>query len=111
MNDHSQETERKAEQRAFADDSHGDVVSLKPLFRFLAMYRRVLALAVAAAVALCIVVLLILMLVLPTERTASIQVRLLFDGAAESRYPNGTPFSPAEIVATPVLSEVYRIND
>ena len=111
MNDHAQEKERNAERAAFADDTHGDVVSLKPVIRFLAMYRRVIALAVAAAVGLCILVLLILMLVLPVERTASLQVRLLFDGAAESRYPNGTPFSPAEIVSTPVLSEVYRIND
>ena len=111
MNEHSQEKEREVVRPAFADDSQGDVVSLKPLVRFLAMYRRVLGLAVVAALGLCIVVLLVLMLILPAERTASLQVRLLFDGAAEGRYPNGTPFSPAEIVATPILSEVYRIND
>ena len=111
MIEHSQEKEREVVRPAFADDSQGDVVSLKPLVRFLAMYRRVLGLAVVAALGLCIVVLLVLMLILPAERTASLQVRLLFDGAAEGRYPNGTPFSPAEIVATPILSEVYRIND
>ena len=111
MNDHSQEKERDVVRPGSADDSQGDVVSLKPLIRFLAAYRRVLALAVLTAMVLCVVVLLVLMLVLPAERTGSIQVRLLFDGAADGRYPNGTPFSPAEIVATPILSEVFRIND
>jgi hypothetical protein len=101
MNDHSAST----------DDSRDDVVSLKPLFRFLAAYRRVLGLAVVGAILLCVVVLVVLLLILPAERTASIQVRLLFEGASEGRYPNGTPFSVAEIVATPVLSEVYRMND
>ena len=101
MNDHPAST----------DDSRDDVVSLKPLFRFLAAYRRVIGLAVVGAIVLSVMVLVVALLVLPAERTASIQVRLLFEGASEGRYPNGTPFSVAEIVATPVLSEVYRMND
>src|SRR5674476_571254 len=32
-------------------------------------------------------------------------------GAAQGQYPNLTPFSVSEIVASPVLTEVYRIND
>jgi hypothetical protein len=50
-------------------------------------------------------------LVLPAERTGSIQFRLLFDGAAAGQYANGTPFSVSEIVASPVLTEVYKVND
>lgn len=111
MNHHSQEMDRNAARPTSADGSWDDVVSLKPFFRFLAAYRRVLGMAVVGAILLCISVLLVLLLVFPAERTASIQVRMLFEGAAEGRYPNLTAFSPAEIIATPVLSEVYRMNE
>ena len=36
--------------------------------------------------------------------------RLLFNGVEKSQYPNGTRFTPADIVATPVMEEVYRRN-
>jgi hypothetical protein len=47
----------------------------------------------------------------PVERTASIQFRLLFDGAAQNRYPNGISFSPSDIVGAPVVAEVFMAND
>lgn len=93
------------------DDSSDEAVSLAPLFRLLSAYRWVLALAVVSAVVVCGLLLVGLAAILPSERTGSIQFRVLFDGAADNRYPNGTTFSPAEIIATPVLSEVYRAND
>lgn len=30
-----------------------------------------------------------------------------FDGASENKYPNGTPFSPQDVLAAPVLDAVY----
>lgn len=47
----------------------------------------------------------------PADRFGTLQFRVLFDGADQSRYPNGTPFSSSEIVATPVLDQVYKAND
>ena len=111
MIDNSRELERGSSRPDPVDDSRDAVFSLKPLFVLLASSRRVIGIAVVSAIALCVTTLLLLMLVLPSEHTGSLQVRLLFDGAADGHYPNGTAFSPAEIVATPILSEVYRIND
>ena len=45
---------------------------------------------------------------LPVERTGTIPLQLLFDGADRGRYPNGTPFSAQEIIEPPVLREVLR---
>lgn len=92
-------------------ETASEVVSLRPLLQLLAKYRNVIAIAVVGAMALCGAGLLAIAALKPTERTGSLQFRLLFDGASEGRYPNGTSFSPAEIVATPVLNEVFRIND
>lgn len=47
----------------------------------------------------------------PAESVSTVRFRLLFDGAAQGRYPNGNDFSPAEILAAPVLTEVYNAND
>jgi hypothetical protein len=92
-------------------DESDEAISLKPLFRLLSNYRRVLALAVVVALTLWAAAVTGLAIVLPSERTGSLRFRLLFDGAADGLYPNGTTFSPAELVAVPVLSEVYRAND
>ena len=35
----------------------------------------------------------------------------IFEGADEGRYPNGLPFARSEIVAAPVLTEVYEANE
>jgi len=111
MNDYSSDREgvrSSAAQTSFPVD---EVVSLKPLTRLLSKYRRVIGIAMAGSLILGSSLLLLLAILLPVERSGSIQVRLLFDGAADGRYPNGTTFSPAEIVATPVLAEVYAAND
>jgi hypothetical protein len=46
----------------------------------------------------------------PVTQESSIVFRLLFKGAEKGTYPNGLRFTPADIVATPVLEEVYRRN-
>lgn len=92
-----------------AEDDSG--ISLKPLLDVIVAYRRVITLAIVSAVTLAALAVVTLGLVLPTERTATIEFRLLFDGAAENKYPNDSPFNPAELVDTSVLNEVYRTDD
>jgi len=41
----------------------------------------------------------------------SLEFKLEFEGADRSEYPNGLRFSTADILSTPVLSEVYEEND
>src|SRR6476620_3004093 len=91
-------------------DAGGDdaTISLKPVVEFLATYRKVIGFGIAAAVTVTTLVLAGMLLVLPTERTASMQFRLLFNGADENKYPNDSPFNAAEIVQTSVLAEVYK---
>ncbi len=88
----------------------GDEISLAPYIKILKSYRRVIGAALVGMAALYLVGVLVVLLMSPTERIGSIQFRLLFDGAEKGEYPNQTPFNPAEIVAGPVLSEVFRSN-
>lgn len=46
----------------------------------------------------------------PTQAEARLEFRLLFNGVEEGQYPNFIRFTPADIVAEPVLREVYRRN-
>jgi hypothetical protein len=86
-------------------------ISLKPYFDTLWGYRRAIGAAVVGVATLYLVGVLLVFLVAPAERLGSIQFRLLFEGAEKGEYPNSTPFSASEIVAGPVLSEVFKAND
>ena len=88
-----------------------DVISLRPYLETLWSYRRVIAASVVGVAILYLVGVLLVFLVSPTERLSSVPFRLLFDGAEKGEYPNGTLFSASEIVAGPVLTEVFKIND
>ena len=44
----------------------------------------------------------------PTTQESTVVFRLLFKGAEKGYYPNGMRFTPADIISTPVLEEVYR---
>jgi hypothetical protein len=88
-----------------------DDISLRPYVEVIARYRRAIGLSVVGAAVAFGIATLALYLVLPTERHGTVTFRLLFSGADENRYPNGTPFNPTEIVATPVLTEVFAAND
>jgi hypothetical protein len=46
----------------------------------------------------------------PTERVTTLPFRLDFEGASAGTYPNGTKFSPTEIVGSQVLLRVYNAN-
>lgn len=45
---------------------------------------------------------------MPVERTATLGLQFLFDGADRRQYPNGTPFTLEELISTPVLREVHQ---
>src|SRR6187401_3069712 len=44
----------------------------------------------------------------PTQREGRLEVRLLFNGVEQALYPNGTRFTLADLIAEPVLQEVYK---
>lgn len=94
-----------------AAESHDDEISLSVYFETLWRYRSVIVASAAFVTVVFAIALIAFRLRSPVERVASIQVRLLFDGAAQNRYPNGTPFSPSDIVGAPVVAEVFAAND
>jgi len=100
-------TTRRGDEPDYTDDE----VSLKPYFETLWSYRRVIAATVGGVVTLYLVGVLLVLLIAPVERVGSVQFRLLFEGAEKGEYANGTPFSASEIVASPVLTEVFKAND
>lgn len=97
--------------RRFRTDESDGSVSLAPLIRALWRCRRVMGFVLAATALLCILVGLGLYVVRPAERHASLEFRLVFEGADKNEYPNGLRFTRSEIISTPVLSEVYEKNE
>lgn len=93
------------------DDYRPDEVSIKPLISTFWQYRRAIGLVVAATTVLFLLIVLVLFIRTPVERMATLGFRPTFDGADSGKYPNGTLFSSADIISTPVLSEVFAAND
>ena len=85
--------------------------SITPYLATLWLYRQPIVTAVLGTAVVCALGGTLMYLRAPSERTAAIQVRLLFDGAAEGRYPNGTLFAASELVSIPVVTDVYEAND
>jgi hypothetical protein len=92
-------------------DASGEEFSFLPIVRTLWSYRRTILLGIAATVVAFIAVVILLYARTPRETLASIGFRVTFEGAEEDEYPNGTKFSSAEIISSPVLEEVFRRND
>jgi hypothetical protein len=88
-----------------------DEISFRPYFETVWRYRQVIGLSLVGAMVLFGIGLLTVYLRLPKERLGTIQFRLLFDGAQANTYPNGQPFNSTEIVAAPVVAEVFSAND
>jgi hypothetical protein len=97
--------------RAPGGEPEDDDISLQPYVDALRRYRRVILALTLLAGVLFILAALAAVILSPSERIASVAFRLLFEGAAQNKYPNDSPFSPVEIVASPVAAEVYRAND
>jgi hypothetical protein len=67
---------------------------------------------ILASVALAYLIIAILTyLIGSSTKVTTLPFRLEFSGAAEGFYPNGTRFSPTDIVSTPILLHVYQAND
>ena len=75
------------------------------------MYRQVISLAVAGVMACFVVAMLAAYIFQAVERLGTLEFRLLFEGASQGQYPNGTSFSSAEITSTSALTEVFETND
>ncbi len=92
-------------------DAYDDEISLQPLLRTLWLYRQVMSLAVAGVMACFVVGMLAAYVFQAVERLGTLEFRLLFEGASQGQYPNGTLFSSAEITSTSVLTEVFETPD
>jgi len=93
------------------DDDNQDEISLAPLFNVVWRYRRVIALGLVVTLGGFITLVVLGRMMLPSDQFGAISFRVEMEGAARGEYPNGTKFSPEEIVATPVLMGVYEAND
>ena len=101
-------------ERSYADresDPDDDAISLRPYLDTLRRYRRIIGVSVVLASLGFLVAVLGMWISYPVERIGSVQFRLMFSGAAMNQYPNKAPFSPAEIVAPSVVTEVFAAND
>jgi hypothetical protein len=92
-------------------DVYEEEFSLLPLGRTLWSYRRVIVIAVSGILFVFLLWGFATYAFQPVEQRASLEFRLIFEGADRGEYPNGLNFSSAEIIATPVLTEVYEINE
>jgi hypothetical protein len=92
-------------------DEAQDEVSLGRIFATLWSYRRVIEAGIAVVMGLYVVVALALFMLLPRERLSSVGFRVVFDGVDDSKYPNDTKFATSDIIATPVLAEVYARDE
>lgn len=84
-----------------------------PLSQFLQVFRRYrIAIGVSLAAILGALILLLVPYVLlqPARRITTMNFHLQFAGADNGKYPNGTTFSTADILANPVLLAVYKAN-
>jgi hypothetical protein len=88
-----------------------DRISFQPLVDVIWSYRRSLRSGIAAAAVVIVSLVGVLWFSTPTDVFGSMQFRVLFEGADQGKYPNGTPFSSAELVATPVLKQVFDANE
>ena len=92
-----------------APDADDEEILLRPYFAILS-YRKVMAIALLAVLGVFVLGAMGAYVLLPPERNATIEFRLLFDGADRGQYPSGTKFSATEIVATSVVTEVFAAN-
>jgi hypothetical protein len=93
------------------EEVEDDALSMQEMLQTLWAYRRTMFISLSAIMLVAAAALLLAYVAAPKERVATLNFRLMFDGADRDEFPNGTKFSPTEIASTPVLMEVYRINE
>ncbi|HEY3128280.1 MAG TPA: hypothetical protein VGL91_02390, partial [Acidobacteriota bacterium] len=97
----SRETEREVQD---------DTISILPIIRTLAGYRKVILIALAITAVAILIGSAVAFLMSPAQRLATLHFHLRFDGIDKGEYPNGMKFSSSDIVATPVLTQVFEAN-
>jgi hypothetical protein len=93
---------------------HIDPVASPPtvshVFRVLKAYLPVIALTMLAIAVGYVIAAVAIYILAPSQRVTIVPFRLEFEGAERGEYPNGTKFSPTEIISTPILVDVYKKN-
>lgn len=95
---------------------HGAAVDVEPvtlgrLARTLKMYRVPILVSLSAVICGYVIIAACIFVTAPSEIVTSQPFRLDFEGATVGRYPNGTKFTPSEIVSAPILARVYEANE
>jgi hypothetical protein len=85
-------------------------VTLGRLAHIIRAYRVPILLALAVVICGYLVIASVILVTSPTLTVTSLPFRLTFSGAESGKYPNGTEFSPTEIVAQPILARVWEAN-
>lgn len=88
----------------------GTPFSLRDLTDTLGAYKWKILLSVAAIMTLYAIIAVACYLAAPVERFAARPFRIEFASASNGEYPNGTKFSYTDVVATPILMEVFTRN-
>lgn len=91
-------------------ESEQPPVSLSHFMAILRAYSPVIGLTLLAVAIGYAILSVGLLLVAPSRQITTQPFRLDFRGAVAGQYPNGLHFSTADIVATPVLLDVYDAN-
>jgi hypothetical protein len=92
------------------DDYAEPGIPLSHIIRTLWRYRYPIVLTVVLAGLLYAVVAGTIFLRQDAQRIASLPFHLEFSGAADGMYPNGTRFAASDVVAMPILRQVYERN-
>jgi hypothetical protein len=98
-----------ADHHSFSEEE----VSFDPrrFIRVLWSYRKVVLTAALVTLPFYVAIVLATYLLQPTDRFATLQFEVRFEGADKGKYPNELPFSEQDIVADPVLTAVFERND
>ena len=87
-----------------------DEILLGHLFRPLIQYRRLIWQGAFGATVIAALLGGLYLALQPTAWSATLGFRPMFDGADAGRYPNGLPFSSADITANSVVDQVFTKN-
>jgi hypothetical protein len=93
------------------NDPQDPPVAISHIVRTLRNYLPVIALSLAAVMLGYLILAVAIYVLSPAQSVTTLRFRLEFTGAEHGQYPNGTKFSSAEIITTPVLLKAYNNND
>lgn len=110
MSDHEARKEPLPRMYHDLDGEGREGISLEPIAAFLRRYWKVIGLAVSLALVVSLAFAVVAFIRAPRNSFSRIEFRLEFQGIDRGEYPNGMPFSSAEVTATPILRAVYDRN-